>query len=398
MMLESSQQELTEEQLARQFIDSRKSEATVLQYLRGLSYILKFDYHDREATETKLGGFVRSAKARPRVVEYDLKNWIISSKENIKGATIRGYASAVKSLLDYCGAVLNWKQIYSVLPHVSKVAKDEATSIEATRKIFKIGDNRLKFLVALFLSSGIRVGAVPGFRVDDLVEIKGLGIGSLRVYRGEPEEYITFVSSECMSLWKEYRAERERCSEIILGSSSLVRNMTSIYEPKAARETTQASLRGLFGDMWIKAGYHERNFKQIHGWRKAFKTRLEDTGMKSVFIEMLMGHATNYDRPSLESFAKLYAEHQGVLFIQEEYELKSEIKKKDEIITDREMKLYVQGQQLKDQLQRQNRMISLLARLNRLKKMLETEKDPVKLAEMAKEEEAALAEVEALGP
>ncbi|MDG6999905.1 MAG: hypothetical protein JRN15_12410 [Nitrososphaerota archaeon] len=117
--------------------------------------------------ERRLAEFVQSCRGRPRVVEYNLKNWIIQSKEKITGATIRGYIAAAKSLLDFCGVILNWKQIYSVVPDVSHAADDEATPIDATRKLFKIADNRIKFLISLFLSSGIRLGAVSALKVKE---------------------------------------------------------------------------------------------------------------------------------------------------------------------------------------------------------------------------------------
>ena len=60
-----------------------------------------------------------------------------------------------------------------------------------------------------------------------------------------------------------------------------------------------------------REGYKNYEFKQAHGFRKFFKTRMEVAGVKPLAIETMMGHSTgvskSYYKPTTEELAKEYA-------------------------------------------------------------------------------------------
>ena len=336
--------ELSDRQLVEQFFKSRKSKATSQNYFKGLSYVLGFSRDDRDAATSKIADFVTFAKQNRAMVEFKLIDWILKKKDGVAGATLRSYVSATKSLLEYCGVTINWKQVQSVLPAARRTADRDATPMEATRKLYAIADLRIKFLVSLFASSGIRIGALDYLRVKDLREFKSgdVTIGLLSIYTGEPEHYETFCSSECLDLWKEYRAERERLGEKVTGDSPLLRNQSiHFFHRKSGRveerkyEMVRAissnSVRDLFSQLWHKAAYPTRPWKEVHGWRSAFKTTLTSAGMQSIRVELLMGHVQglqqSYDHPTTEALAKDYVAHEHLLTISEALELASKLKK-----------------------------------------------------------------------
>ena len=45
------------------------------------------------------------------------------------------------------------------------------------------------------------------------VEVGGEKSARVTIYRGEPEEYVTFVSPDCWRYWQEYRRWRESIGE-----------------------------------------------------------------------------------------------------------------------------------------------------------------------------------------
>jgi hypothetical protein len=71
-------------------------------------------------------------------------------------------------------------------------------------------------------------------------------------------------------------------------------------------------------------------FQTDHGFRKWFKTRCEIAGMKSINIEILMGHSVgisdSYYRITEKELQKDYLKAVDLLTINEEYKLKTQVK------------------------------------------------------------------------
>jgi hypothetical protein len=164
--------ELSDVQLVEQFFRSLRSEATRKGYYKSLSYVLGYDRFGRERAIAKLASFVEFSRKNPRITEFKIIDWVLARKgTSIAGATLRTYVSATKSLLDYANVSLGWKQIHRTMPAAKRSADVDATPMEATRKLFRIADLRVKFLVSLFVSSGMRLGALDYLTVKDLEEL-----------------------------------------------------------------------------------------------------------------------------------------------------------------------------------------------------------------------------------
>jgi len=77
---------------------------------------------------------------------------------------------------------------------------DRIPTIEEIREIVESADIREKALTLVFVSSGIREGAIEHLKVGDYTQIKVEGdeiiAARLVVYSGDPEQYITFISTE----------------------------------------------------------------------------------------------------------------------------------------------------------------------------------------------------------
>src|SRR3712207_3587991 len=124
---------------------------------------------------------------------------------------------------------LNWKRLSKALPRVkSHSSNDRAPTIEEIRKLIEYPDRRIKPLVYVMCSSGIRLGAWGYLRWKHVIPIKNekeeITAAKLIVYAGEPEEYFTFITLEAYNALKDYLDVRALHGEKITGESLLIRD------------------------------------------------------------------------------------------------------------------------------------------------------------------------------
>ena len=278
-------------------------------------------------------------------------SWISKNRSVLAPSTLKLRYSVIRSFLTYHDIQLNWVKIRKSLPKQRK-GNDRALRIEEIRVLFDNLDLRGKFILSLLASSGVRIGAFDYFKVRDVEPREEYGV--LTVYRGEAEEYTTFVSSECVDLFNQYMAERKRFGEDVKPESPLVRNRVSAKNQPTTQIQSE-SLKNWLALEWKRRGI-KNGFKQTHGFRKLFKTALENAGMKTLFVEMLLGHDLglhgNYIdsmdvKPQLEKLAVEYRNLQHVLWISEALIAKTEVKKVETNVEAQLEKLYEENAKLK---------------------------------------------------
>lgn len=94
---------------------------------------------------------------------------------------------------------------------------------EEIAKLLAVADVKYRALILLMVSSGIRVGAVPGLKRVHLEEMKGYDIYKIHVYKRAREEYYTFCTPEAYYAINEYFEHRKRLGEEITTESPLFR-------------------------------------------------------------------------------------------------------------------------------------------------------------------------------
>jgi integrase len=271
-----------------------------------------------------------------------LIDYISKEKENshLSNQTIRAYVAAVKSLLSWCNIPYNQRKIIRILPKKTK-PQDRPPSIEEIRKLYEILDLRGKSILLFMVSSGIRVGAFDYLCLRDLTELEGFG--RLVVYRGEPEEYETFVSDECMKIFKEYLKQREASGEKLKPESPLIRRAFALIQTESKSKRGQyfdygtgragaTAIMQHIDDNWARVRVNASEFKNCHGFRKFYKTTLENSALKTVYIERLLGHSLktlegSYNKVTTEDLGKLYKTYMHLLYISQVPQLKDEIEK-----------------------------------------------------------------------
>jgi hypothetical protein len=91
-----------------------------------------------------------------------------------------------------------WKRITRGLPKGRQSANDRAPTIQEIRKLIEYPDRRIKPIVYIMISSGIRLGSWDFLRWQHIEPItdenEEIIAAKLRVYAGDAEEYYSAYS------------------------------------------------------------------------------------------------------------------------------------------------------------------------------------------------------------
>lgn len=158
-------------------------------------------------------------------------------------------------------------------------------------------------------TSGKRLGAWDYLRWKDIKPIEHQGkivAAKIIIYAGDDEQYFSFISSETyfeLEKWKKYRQDS---GEEIYENSWVMRQLWDTKKGyyhhgtiKNPEKLKSSGIKRLMEDaLWTQGIRKKSNLKRNryefqtdHGLRKWFKTRCEISGMKSINIEILMGHS-----------------------------------------------------------------------------------------------------------
>jgi integrase len=273
-------------------------------------------------------------------------------KDGIAAGTVRNYIKSVKLFCQMNDILVNWTKISKGLPKEKQYGDDRIPTIDEIHKLIQYPDRRIRPIVCLMISSGIRAGAWEYLKWKHILpkKIKNQIVAAkIIVYAGEPDEYYTFITSEAFHELKAWMDFRISYGEKITGESWLMRdtwqkidtrygnNIGMINYPKKLKNTGIKSLmdraiRTQKLDIKKKVGYkhnNQREWKALHGFRKLFNTVLANSGVSQLAKEMLMGHDTgldkNYFRPSENDLLNEYLKAINNLTINEEFRLKQEL-------------------------------------------------------------------------
>lgn len=240
-------------------------------------------------------------------IENEIIEVIITFKEKgMKRAAIANYTKPVISFCKINDKMLNTRKINKFLPPRTRNKKSAAYDTEQIQKLLDIADERMRVVILLASSCGLRVGAIPGLSVGSLEDVKDLY--KITVYENEPEEYIVFCTNECKKSIKDYLAMRERYGEVITKSSPLIReqfdkrDQFSIANPRRIKEdvlmkklTEMAEAAGLRTRTHLKEGEkpgsQTKNIPVCNGFRRFYCSTLMNSGLTTELRWLLEGHS-----------------------------------------------------------------------------------------------------------
>lgn len=293
------------------FEESFKSEHTKKAYL---VYLKKYGLDKLSILEPKL--------AEEHIIKFILK----MKREGKQYTSIENYVKAVIHYYRINDVLLNTKKINMYVPEHRRVRKDRAYTHEEISKMLEIADERMRSILLLLSSSGIRIGAIPDLRLRDLKEYM------LTVYEGFKEEYLGFITPECKKAIDNYLDMRLRYGERLTDKSFLIREQFDIRDKLQIRKPRQIgsdAIRWMITDIAKRCGVRGSEVPIAHGFRKFFTTQLINSKINPEIREMLLGHkiglASSYYRPTQVEMYTEYEKAIDALTINEENRLKKKI-------------------------------------------------------------------------
>src|SRR5215207_2895540 len=305
----------------------------------------KFEGLDVEQKAIKFCDFVKSKtseEVEDLVIRFVLYQKERIDKQEITPGTLRNYIKALKLFCKMNRINIFWEVISRSLPQVKQHANDRIPTVEEIKKLIEYPDRRIKPIVLLSLSTGIRVGAWDYMKWKHITPIKNENgevlAAKLVVYPDESEQYFTFMTPEAYSAVKEWMDFRASFGEEITGESWILRDTWQKVKPRYSHRIGLAKYPKQFKSSGIKTlvgralqiqgirpklnlinGEKNHEWKTLHGFRKFFKTQTERV-MKSLNVEILMGHdiglANSYYRPSQQELLDDYLRSVELLTIQ----------------------------------------------------------------------------------
>ncbi len=278
-----------------------KSREVQRQYPNLLDKFLDYGRFNGVNVEEKSNNFYLFAKSKsPEEIEDLIIGFVFRQKERIdKGditsGTLRNYVKAVKLFCRMIRISVAWDIITRSLPKVKQYSNDRIPTVEEIKRLIEYPDRRIKLVVLVSVSTGIRVGAWDYMKWKHITPITSdngvLLAAKLVVYPGEPEEYFTFMTPEAYNAVVEWMGFRGSFGEEITGESWVLRNTWQKVKPRYSHRIGLAKypkqfkstgvktlvgralqIQGIRPKLNIRNGVKKHDWKTLHGFRKFFNT------------------------------------------------------------------------------------------------------------------------------
>src|SRR5215203_4651202 len=382
-MLEEQQQKtvVLDSTCYNKFLYALNSASTKRQYPKRLQNFLDFLKIDEETIEKKAIKLYHILQIKDRDwIETTLIDYFIyQNKRAVSGEisvnTIRNYYKPIKLFFEMNNILVNWKLVSKGIMKGDKVASDRPPFMTEIQKLLEFSDIRVKAIVSVMISSGIRVGSwdflkwkhvTPIFQNDVVVAAK------IDVYNTKTKKwYFSFITPEAYKYLQQYIEFRQKFGERITGESWVLRDTWQIKSQQIGRnffghaekpiQLRSSGIRMMINKAWKIYGVRQQKtenngkrfeFKSLHGFRKFFETECQKR-MRPLNISYLMSHDTgitqHYFKPKQEELLEDYLKVIDLLTINNkqkilekqiielrekshdnEYIIKSKLKEKDE--------------------------------------------------------------------
>jgi integrase len=276
-----------------------------------------------------------------QIIKYimSLRKRGLASNSNSISTTLNG----IFHFYEMNDVPLNKKKINMFKGEFTRKIVDRSYTYEEIRKILDVSDLRMKVIVLLITSSGMRIGAIPLLRLRNLEKMNSLY--KIIVYEGSNSEYYTFCTRECTSFIDAYLQYRVQNGEKLHKDSFLITDQFDITDIEQIRNKSKGialnTIKAIVHTILIKSGvrtadhsikYNRKEVPKSHGFRKFFTTQLVNSKVNPQIREMLLGHkiglASCYYRPTQEDMLTEYYKAVNLLTINEENRLKLKLEQK----------------------------------------------------------------------
>lgn len=282
-------------------------------------------------------------------IEDKIKDYIISTVDRqLSTSFIKIFLASIKNFFEMNDIEnIRWRKLKRFMGEETPVHEDRCYTYEEIQTLINVADMKLKAVILLMASSGMRVGALSVTRFGHLKRIGDLY--KISVYEGQKGKgkYYTFCTPEAAKSIDIYLQFRERCGEKLTADSPLFRKDFDIDFHEAARnQVMPSSYHSIRMDVFnclIKSGVRTidhvnsfRNRKEVkmtHGFRKFFETQLVNAKLHEIIIRKLTGHSERdnltqlYSKQTERELLLEYEKALDALTINPENRLKRKVEK-----------------------------------------------------------------------
>ncbi len=161
-----------------------------------------------------------------------IREFLLSiQKTQLSPGSLANYRAAIKHFYEMNDINLNWKKIGKFArmedANAGLKQKDRAYVHEEIQLMLQHSSPKVRAIILLLASSGIRVGAVHSIRLKHLTKIKldnsSVSTYQLLIYPGHKDQYITFCTPEAAAAIDSYLNFRSRVGEKLNPDSPLFR-------------------------------------------------------------------------------------------------------------------------------------------------------------------------------
>ena len=191
------------------------------------------------------------------------------------------------------------------------VVDDRAYSHEEIKILVDSAPLRLKVILLVMASTGVRVGALPSLRLRNIKKLDYGGYQFLIYANDSDHRYITYCTPECARIIDEYLSYRERFGEKLSDDSYLIRKDFDMNDLEQVRKRSEpvskGTIRNIVRSHLIKTGvripnllgpYKRHDVVADHGFRKFFETRVIESDVNPMAVMRLVGHKGGLDNKS----------------------------------------------------------------------------------------------------
>jgi site-specific recombinase XerD len=142
------------------FINSISSEQTKQAYKQNLTRFMRFCKLDSVDELLKID------------MQKSIIDYVVSLREaNISHSTIHVLLAAIYHFCEMSDIVINKKKIRKYKGEKIRVVKDRAYTHDEISKLLNASDIRMKSIILLMVSSGVRVGSIPPLRLKHIQKL-----------------------------------------------------------------------------------------------------------------------------------------------------------------------------------------------------------------------------------
>ncbi|MGB8766818.1 MAG: tyrosine-type recombinase/integrase, partial [Nitrososphaeraceae archaeon] len=264
-----------EEEIYFNFINSLKSQVTKEAYNTNLKYYLKF------CNLSKLSELLTIQEPQKQIIKY-----IMSLRgRGLSTGSINTMKYAIYHFYQMNDVVLNTKKINMFIGEPTLKTIDRAYTHNEIKKILDISDTRMKSVIGLMFSAGLRIGAISDLKLRNLEKIESCY--KVTVYEGSKEMYYSFTTPEVTSFIDAYLEYRTQNGEKLDQNSYLIRDQFDITDIEQIRNESRGiqtgTLKVMLNTLLLKAGirtvdritpHKRKEVARAHGMRKFFSTMM----------------------------------------------------------------------------------------------------------------------------